>query len=159
MVVNRTLSMDGRMSDEELIRQVAAGRAHALAPLHSRYASLIFAVAARCLDRSAADEISQEVFLVVWRDRGRPRDDLAVLSLSRLAPAPPGCEHRAWACHAGRWTLLGRAQVDAEGRSLIIAQGALLAIPPDQLLVTLDPVADRAAAAPGGQPVVRWPAL
>jgi hypothetical protein len=92
--------------------------------------------------------------------RGRPGFDLAVLTLSHLAPAPRGSEYRAWASHGGRWTLLGRAQLDADGRSLIIAEGPELATPPDQLLVTLEPVGNRtdAGAVPTGPPVVRWPA-
>ena len=69
-------------------------------------------------------------------------------------------EYRAWASHGGRWTLLGRAQLDNDGRSLIIAEGPELATPPDQLQVTLEPVGNRAdaGAAPTGRPVVRWPA-
>ena len=92
--------------------------------------------------------------------RGRPGVDLAVLTLSHLAPAPRGYEYRAWASHGGRWTLLGRAQLDDDGRSLIIAEGPELATPPDQLQVTLEPVGNRAdaGAAPTGPPVVRWPA-
>jgi RNA polymerase sigma-70 factor (ECF subfamily) len=55
------------LSDEELMRQLAAGRSEALRPLHGRYAALIWGLAARSLDRAAAEEISQEVFLAVWR--------------------------------------------------------------------------------------------
>jgi RNA polymerase sigma-70 factor, ECF subfamily len=92
--------------------------------------------------------------------RGRPGSDLAVLTLSYLAPAPHGYEYRAWASHRGRWTLLGRAQLDNDGRSLIIAEGPDLATPPDQLQVTLEPVGAHAGAdaVPTGPPVVRWPA-
>jgi hypothetical protein len=55
--------------------------------------------------------------------------------------------------------LLGRVQLDDDGRSLLIAEGAELATPPDQLQVTLEPVGNRAAAAaaPTGPPVVHWP--
>jgi RNA polymerase sigma-70 factor (ECF subfamily) len=92
--------------------------------------------------------------------RGRPGVDLAVLTLSYLRPAPRGYEYRAWASHAGRWSLLGRPQLDKDGRSLIIAEGPELATPPDQVQVTLERVGDRAdtRAAPTGRPVVRWPA-
>jgi RNA polymerase sigma-70 factor, ECF subfamily len=91
---------------------------------------------------------------------GRPGEDLAVLTLSHLAPPPRGYEYRAWASHGGRWTLLGRARLDADGRSLLIAEGPALATPPDRLRVTLEPVGarDDAGAAPTGPPVVRWPA-
>jgi RNA polymerase sigma-70 factor (ECF subfamily) len=46
---------------------LAAGRPEALGPLHDRYAALISGLAARSLDRAAAEDISQEVFLTVWR--------------------------------------------------------------------------------------------
>jgi RNA polymerase sigma-70 factor, ECF subfamily len=92
--------------------------------------------------------------------RGRPGVDLAVLTLSHLAPAPRGYEYRAWASHGGRWTLFGRAQLDNDGRSLLVAEGPELVIPPDQVQVTLEPSANRADArsAPTGPPIIRWPA-
>jgi RNA polymerase sigma factor (sigma-70 family) len=49
------------------MRQLAAGRQEALCPLHGRYAPLIFSIAAQTLDRAAAEEIVQDVFLAVWR--------------------------------------------------------------------------------------------
>jgi RNA polymerase sigma-70 factor (ECF subfamily) len=55
------------LSDEELMGQLAAGRPEALGPLHGRYAALVCGLAARSLDRAAAEEISQDVFLAVWR--------------------------------------------------------------------------------------------
>jgi hypothetical protein len=90
---------------------------------------------------------------------GRPGVDLAVLTLSHLAPAPDGYEYRAWASHGGRWTWLGRVDLDAGGHSLIIAEGRELIAPPDQLQVTLEPIARRAGAgtAPTGPPVILWP--
>jgi hypothetical protein len=92
--------------------------------------------------------------------RGRPGVDLAVLTLSDLAPAPQGQEYRAWASHGGRWNLLGRVQLGDDGRSLLIAEGTELATSPDLIVVTLEPVGNRvdAWATPTGQPVVRWPA-
>jgi RNA polymerase sigma-70 factor (ECF subfamily) len=92
--------------------------------------------------------------------RGRPGVDLAVLTLSYLEPAPMGFEYRAWASHGGRWTFLGRAPLDTDGRGLIIAEGRELSTLPDRVLVTLEPIARRieAGAAPTGHPVIRWPA-
>ena len=92
--------------------------------------------------------------------RGRPGVDLAVLTLSYLTPAPAGYEYRAWASHGGRWTLLGRVQLDNDGRSLMIAEGPELATPPDQVQVTLEQTGARAGtgAEPTGPPVLRWPA-
>jgi RNA polymerase sigma factor (sigma-70 family) len=54
-------------TDEELMRQVAAGRPEALGPLYGRYAPRIFALALHTLDRATAEEVVQEVFLQVWR--------------------------------------------------------------------------------------------
>jgi hypothetical protein len=116
-------------SDEELMAQLAAGRPEALASLHSRYATLVFVLAARSLDRAAAEEISQDVFLAVWQH----------------------------ASHQGRWTLLGRAALEDEGRSLIIAEGPALRTLPEQVAVTLEPIDHRAGAAPSGPQVVVWP--
>jgi RNA polymerase sigma factor (sigma-70 family) len=58
---------DPSLSDEELMRELAAGRQDALGPLHSRYASLIFNMAAQSIDRATAEEIVQDVFVAVWR--------------------------------------------------------------------------------------------
>jgi RNA polymerase sigma factor (sigma-70 family) len=55
------------IADEELMRQLAAGRQEALGPLYSRYAPRLFSLAAQSLDRATAEEIVQEVFLQVWR--------------------------------------------------------------------------------------------
>ena len=55
------------LSDEQLMQQLIDGGQEALAPLYSRYAPLIFQMAAQSLGRSAAEEVVQEVFLVVWR--------------------------------------------------------------------------------------------
>src|SRR5436309_1496225 len=57
--------------DEELMRQVAEGSAEALGLLHRRFARLIFRLAVQTLDRAAAEDLVQDVFLVVWRNAGR----------------------------------------------------------------------------------------
>jgi RNA polymerase sigma-70 factor (ECF subfamily) len=54
-------------SDEELMLDLAGGQQDALGPLYSRYASLVFHLAAHSLDRAAAEELVQEVFLTIWR--------------------------------------------------------------------------------------------
>ena len=58
------------LSDEELMRQLAAGRQESLGRLHRRHAPLVFKKAAYSLDRSTAEEIVQDVFLAVWRNAG-----------------------------------------------------------------------------------------
>jgi len=49
------------------MRLLADGRQDALGPLYSRYARIIFSIAASSLDRPAAEEVVQDVFLTVWR--------------------------------------------------------------------------------------------
>ena len=57
--------------DDEVMRRVAAGSADALGVLHRRFARLIFAIAVRSLDRAAAEDLVQDVFLAVWRNADR----------------------------------------------------------------------------------------
>jgi RNA polymerase sigma-70 factor (ECF subfamily) len=54
-------------TDDELMRDLAHGQQEALGPLYSRYAALVFNMAHQSLDRPAAEEIVQEVFLTIWR--------------------------------------------------------------------------------------------
>jgi RNA polymerase sigma-70 factor (ECF subfamily) len=54
-------------TDDDLMRDLAHGQEEALGPLYSRYASLVFHLANQSLDRPAAEEIVQEVFLTIWR--------------------------------------------------------------------------------------------
>ena len=60
-----TVSQD--TTDEELVRQLAAGRHAALGPLYRRYAPLLFAIATKKLDRGTAEEVIQDVLVAVWR--------------------------------------------------------------------------------------------
>ncbi|WP_306601724.1 RNA polymerase sigma factor [Geothrix sp. 21YS21S-2] len=52
---------------------IAAGDEEALQELHRRYAPLVFHLACKSLDRPAAEEITQDVFVAVWR-RGASYD-------------------------------------------------------------------------------------
>jgi RNA polymerase sigma-70 factor (ECF subfamily) len=54
-------------SDEELMLELARGSHEALGPLYTRYARLVYHLAAQSLDRAAAEELVQEVFLTIWR--------------------------------------------------------------------------------------------
>jgi RNA polymerase sigma-70 factor (ECF subfamily) len=64
-------STEDALGDEELMRRVARGSAEALALLHGRFSRLIYGLAVRSLDRAAAEDLVQEVFLVVWRNADR----------------------------------------------------------------------------------------
>jgi RNA polymerase sigma-70 factor (ECF subfamily) len=57
--------------DDEVMRAVAGGSAEALGMLHRRFAPLILRIAVHTLDRAAAEDLVQEVFLAVWRNAGR----------------------------------------------------------------------------------------
>lgn len=79
------------LTDEELMAQLADGHEEALTPLHARYAGLVFGMVAQSLDRSAAEEIAQDVFLTVWQkahtydpSRGQVRPWLLQIAHSRV---------------------------------------------------------------------------
>src|SRR2546422_4887376 len=57
--------------DDELMRQVADGSAEALGLLHRRFARVIFGIAVQSLDRAAAEDLVQDVFVAVWRNARR----------------------------------------------------------------------------------------
>jgi RNA polymerase sigma-70 factor (ECF subfamily) len=54
-------------TDEALVRDLAGGRQEALGALYSRYSRLVFNLAHHTLDRAAAEEVVQDVFLTIWR--------------------------------------------------------------------------------------------
>ena len=66
-------------SDEALMRELAAGSEDALRELYARYAPLVFGIATRSLERDAAEEVVQDVFLSLWR--GAERFDAELGSL------------------------------------------------------------------------------
>ena len=57
--------------DAELMGQVAAGSTEAVGELYRRYARLIARLAVHSIDRAAAEDLVQDVFLVVWSNAGR----------------------------------------------------------------------------------------
>ena len=87
--------------------------------------------------------------------RTRPGTPLAVLSLSKLPPAPAGRVYQAWLRAEGAWVSLGSAVPDAEGRARIVAEGPAFAAPAEALQVTLEP--SPGGVAPGGALVLAWP--
>src|SRR5207249_1083779 len=50
-----------------LMAELAGGRQEALGALYSRYGGAIFSIAQHSLDRGAAEELVQDVFLTAWR--------------------------------------------------------------------------------------------
>jgi RNA polymerase sigma-70 factor (ECF subfamily) len=58
---------DSGLDDEALVRALADGDGSALGALHARFAPRIFGLAARSLDRDAAEDLVQEVFVALWQ--------------------------------------------------------------------------------------------
>lgn len=55
-------------SDEELLAAIAARDKAAMTAFYDRYERMVFSFAMRCVsDRSAAEEVVQDVFMKVWR--------------------------------------------------------------------------------------------
>ena len=59
------------MTDEALMAELVAGAQEALQVLHQRHAALVYHSACRTLDRAAAEDVTQEVFLRVWQKAGQ----------------------------------------------------------------------------------------
>ncbi len=67
--------------DEALIQAIANGQSAALGVLYDRYGRLVFSLAYRILnDKSAAEEITQEVFLQIWAKAGTFQSGLGKVS-------------------------------------------------------------------------------
>src|SRR2546428_685602 len=64
----RPMPSTAHATDVELMLEVAGGSEEALAVLHGRFARLVFGLALQALDRAAAEDIVQDVFLAVWRN-------------------------------------------------------------------------------------------
>ncbi|WP_051831238.1 RNA polymerase sigma factor [Streptomyces violens] len=62
------------LTDEELVRRLAAGSEACLAIAYHRWQPLVLALARRALgDSQEAEDVTQQVFLAVWRHRHRYR--------------------------------------------------------------------------------------
>jgi len=79
-------------SDEALMAQLAAGNQEAIVALLVRFGPRVLNLAATAIDRPAAEEIVQDVFVAVWRgaasfdpERGTMRDWLLQIARNRIA--------------------------------------------------------------------------
>lgn len=79
------------VTDEDLVRRCAAGDRAALAALYDRYGVLVFSLVVRVLGEGmAAEEVTQDAFLAVWRratdysvERGRVLPWLLTIARNR----------------------------------------------------------------------------
>lgn len=63
---------DGDVTDVTLLERIGERSADALAQLYDRFGRPAYSLARRiCIDEALAEDVVQEVFLVVWRDPGR----------------------------------------------------------------------------------------
>jgi RNA polymerase sigma-70 factor (ECF subfamily) len=77
-----------KLSDEILMQRIAARHPEALGVLYDRYSRLVFSLALNAVgERSTAEEITQEVFLQVWKKAGtyRPERSKVVTWMSSIA--------------------------------------------------------------------------
>jgi len=88
------------------------------------------------------------------RYRGRPGAGIAVVTFSGFPPAPPGETYQVWVRHGATWTSLGRIEPDARGSARLIAEDPSLAVLPDALQVTREPL--NGSANPSARVIVAW---
>jgi RNA polymerase sigma-70 factor (ECF subfamily) len=88
-------------TDEQLLREVAAGSEEPIGTLYQRYAPIVFGMAAQAVGRSSAEEIVQDVFVAVWKgassfdpEKGTARAWLLQIAHYRIANALRGRSRR-----------------------------------------------------------------
>jgi len=86
------LTANDEPSDEALMAQLAADNREAIVPLLVRYGPRVLNLATAAVDRPAAEEIVQDVFVAVWRgaatfdpQRGKVCDWLLQITRNRIA--------------------------------------------------------------------------
>ena len=91
----RWASAEGALADEELARRLVAGDEACLAEAYRRWSTLVHALARRSLgDAEEAADVTQLVFLGVWRGRRgfRPDRPPTVRTLRPCSHIVPACE-------------------------------------------------------------------
>lgn len=78
----RTPTLDStNLPDEELLARIYQNDHHALSVLYERYARLVFGIGIQVLqDEGQAEEMTQDVFVSIWRRAGSYRSDRAKVS-------------------------------------------------------------------------------
>jgi RNA polymerase sigma-70 factor (ECF subfamily) len=90
--LSEAASTSDEPTDESLLAELAAGDREKIVPLLVRYAPRVLGMASAAVDRAAADEIVQDVFVAVWRGassfdpaRGNFRNWLLSITRNRVA--------------------------------------------------------------------------
>lgn len=140
---------EARDGDEALVAALREGRIEALEELYDRYSVLVFSIALRILrDRGLAEDVTQEVFLRLWRrpwlyrpERGRfvswltsITRNLAIDGQRRIArrrgAEEPGEDATAGIAEADR--LADPAQAALLGEERAAVRAAVAQLPPPQ---------------------------
>ncbi|MBL1108968.1 sigma-70 family RNA polymerase sigma factor [Streptomyces sp. 5-8] len=105
------------LSDERLMRGLAAGDAACLAAVHQRWARMVHMLAWRTLgDAAEAEDVTQQVFLGVWRGCGGYRPDRGTVA--------------GWIVGITRRRIADALSARTRRGELVAAAGA--ALPPDE---------------------------
>lgn len=134
------------MDDDRLLARLAGGDQSAVGELYDRYGRQVYSLAFRMLgEAAAAEDVTQEVFVKVWRQAGRfdPERGRAASWILHIAytTAVDGVRQRARAT-PGRYEELGPDQPDlsstdpAEGAEVAVmgaqVRAALMRLPAEQ---------------------------
>lgn len=123
-------------NDVHLLLRIAAGDDAALMEFHRQYVNLVFSMALHVLrDHSAAEEVSQDVFMTIWRrsalfDPARGSLSGWLLTITRRRAIDHYRRHRR-AQADGEDSLANLAQPAVAGPDLDL-QNALAALPTEQ---------------------------
>jgi RNA polymerase sigma-70 factor, ECF subfamily len=70
-----------KLSDEQLLQAIVNGQSAALGLLYDRYGRLVFSLAVNILNNASdAEEVTQEVFLLLWKKAVTYREELGKVS-------------------------------------------------------------------------------
>lgn len=117
------------LTDEELVRRLAAGSEACLAIAYHRWQPLILALARRALgDSQEAEDVTQQVFLALWRNRHRYRASRGPVT--------------GWLTGIARHKIADALAARTRRARLIVAAGSVLS-PADEAIGRPDEALDR----------------
>ena len=138
MTADTNQNLADHVRDAALIERIRTGDRTAFMAFYDRFSPLLFSVAARVLgDRKEAEDVLQEVMLVIWNKSGEYNPQLGTLS--------------SWAVALTRNKALDRLRARTR-RLRLIEEVALMAEEMDRGAAPTANEANDEAAAPNGDP-------